>query len=173
MDRKQLNEIAKWVGIVIALVTAVFGVLGVEIPQPGANEDVTAQGVTNLDALTLSGNAIIGGTTTGTGAADFASTVQLGTDNNYPVEHGSSGREIYFGVTAAFTGTTTVLSTTSGISVVEAVVCGIDDPDDDAGDSFICKASHTDGDVTITAEQDDGATATEADTTAFYIIAGY
>ena len=66
-----------------------------------------------------------------------------------------------------------VLSTTTGIETVVAVLCNIDDPDDDAGDSFICKASHTDGDVTITAEQDDGATATEADTTAFYVIFGY
>jgi hypothetical protein len=92
---------------------------------------------------------------------------------NYPVEHGSAGREIYFGVTSAFTGTTTVLSTTTGIENVVAALCQVDDPDDDSGDAFLCIGSHTDGDVTLTALDDSGDESTEVDTTVYYIILGY
>lgn len=106
-----------------------------------------------------------------TGNIDSEGTLQLGTDN-YPVEHGSSGREIYFGLTSAFTGTATVLSTTTNIETATVVLCAIDDPDDDSGDAFICIASATDGDITITALDTAGDTSTEVDTTAYYAVFG-
>jgi len=91
---------------------------------------------------------------------------------NYPLEHGSSGREVYFGLTSAFTGTTTVLSTTTNIETVTVVLCSVDDPDDDAGDAFICIGSASDGDITLTALDTAGDTSTEANTTVYYVVLG-
>lgn len=90
----------------------------------------------------------------------------------YPLEYPSAGYTTWFSLTATFTGTTQILSTTHGCTTsVLMVLCTMNTPDEDAGDPFLCVGSVTDGDVTLTAVQDDGTNATLGDT-AYYIIIG-
>jgi hypothetical protein len=132
---------------------------------------IDSNGVSNLleirDASTPVVSVNDGGNT------DFAGTVQLGSGNRYPLEYASASRLVYFGLTSAFTGTTDILSTTHGCTTaVSAVLCAIDDPDDDAGDAFICIGTVDDGDVTINALDTADDASTEVDTTAYYVIVG-
>jgi hypothetical protein len=66
-----------------------------------------------------------------TGAADFASTVQFGTDNLYPLGYASSGYQMVCGTSGVFTETTSV--SVSGLTTVTHVLAlQITDPADTA-----------------------------------------
>jgi uncharacterized membrane protein YfcA len=104
------------------------------------------------------------------GATVQVPQIQVG--SNYPVEYATTGEILYVGITATFTGTTSIVSTTHGMTTaVDAVVCTIVSPDDDAGDPYLCYATITDADVTLNAAQDDGTAATLPGT-AHYMIVG-
>ena len=132
-----------WMAWIITLIVGLVGTLmGVQFPIPPLPTEapVSAQGVTNLDMLHLAAPTTVATATPALmvdcyglgncievrdaatpvfaindgGAVDFASSVQLGTGNRYPVEYATSAELAYLGVTAAFTGTTQILSTTHG-----------------------------------------------------------
>lgn len=105
------------------------------------------------------------------GATVQIPALQMG--SNYPVEYAANAAELlYVGVTATFTGTTSVVSTTHGMSTaIDSVICTIVEPDDDAGDPFLCYGSVSNLDVTLNAVQDDGVEATIGGT-AYYILVG-
>jgi len=151
-----------------------FSGLAVSVPTAVATNVpavvVDSAGVSNLFEVRDSATPVV--VVNDGGNADFAGTVQIGTGNRYPLEYASASRITYFGLTSTFTGTTQVLSTTHGCSTaVSLVLCGMSTPDDDAGDPAYCVGSVSDGDVTLSALQDDGDAATAGDT-AYYIIIG-
>jgi len=56
-----------------------------------------------------------------TGAADFASTLQFGTDNLYTLGHASSGKQLVCGTTGTFTATT-ALDLSGSLTTVDAIL---------------------------------------------------
>jgi len=136
------------------------------------------------DLVQLDGGLVdIGGGTYGTADGDndvgIAGDLEVEgnvilADGGYPLEFATGARRAFVGSTSAFTGTTTVLSDTHGCTTaVVLALCQMQDPDDDAGDAFLCVGSVSGTTVTISAFDDAGDPATEVDTVADYIIIGY
>lgn len=138
--------------------------------ETGAELEMQSGSVFDIQSGTTSG---FGGNVTVAGNITTTGDVVVGSGARYPLEYATANEVAYVGITAAFTGTTSVLSTTHGATTsVDMVICTMTAPDEDAGDAYFCVGSVSDGDVTLTALDDDGGTATEVDTTAYYIIIG-
>lgn len=104
----------------------------VEFRQVRVLSDLTVDGdatvgddFTITDDLAVTGAATVGETLGVTGAADFASTLQYGTGNLYPVGNSTSGKIFEFGITDAITETSI---TPVAITTVEAYGCQVADP---------------------------------------------
>jgi hypothetical protein len=165
--------------VVIADNTQITGTLAVSLTSnlvgnvtAGGTLDVTGLSNLNGGVYDSSGDLNLNDNVQITGTLDVTSTIQFGADNLYPIGYASSGELAYAGASSSVTQTIVLSSTHGATTAITYAACSVSDPDDDAGDPFLCKVSITDGDVTFQAVQDDGDDASTAATTLYYILIG-
>jgi len=132
---------------------------------------VDSLGVSNLfevrDAATPVFAVNNGGAVVAGGALDVGGTLNYGANDLYAVGYASAGQAIVAGVTATFTGTTTVAS---GLTTVIAAVCvPYTAP---AATAATCYATWSGATVTLRSVKADGVTAGDTGTTVNYMIFG-
>ena len=140
----------RWLAFgIVVLAVLIAGFLGVKypIPEPPLAEDLTTRAMSMsftrfrsvlvdheltadditvsddlavTDDLTVTGLATVGETLAVTGAADFASTLQHGTDNLYALGHATTGKQIACGTTGTFTDSTDLA--VSALSSIDGIV---------------------------------------------------
>jgi len=112
-------------------------------------------------------------TVSNAGNADVAGTLQYGGDDLIPLGFdGATTYEVYFGSASSVTNTTVASDTHNMTTAVDWAMCYVSDPDDDAGDPFLCVPTISGTSVTFQALQDDGENATTAATKLYYYIIG-
>jgi hypothetical protein len=171
--KSRLLALGVVVALVLAIAALVVAVTGGTQITAGALPWTRVDKVLVRSELKNQGTSTFEGAIDASGAADFAGALTYSTDDLTPVGFdGSTAYEIYFGSGSSITQTTVTSATHNMTTAVDWGTCFVSDPDDDAGDPFLCTISISGTSITFQAVQDDGDNATTAATKIYYLVIG-